>query len=69
MTQLEVAARVAPEDRLLNIEEVALMLGVTTRMVRKLKARGELQYTRVGQRLRFKLAWVEAYLRRGGRGR
>jgi excisionase family DNA binding protein len=55
------------EDTLLTIEQVARRFQLTPRTVRNMVIRGELRATRIGRKvLRFKPAWVEAYL--DGRG-
>ena len=56
-------ARTLP--RLLSIEDVASVLGVSKRTVWRLVASGELRPAgRVGRRLRFRLGDVDAYLER-----
>lgn len=47
---------------LLNKEELAAALGVTTRWVRRALDEGRLPYIKVGRLVRFRLSDVEAYI-------
>jgi excisionase family DNA binding protein len=61
-----------PRDELqtLTLAEVAALLQVTTKTVRKLVLLGELRCLRIGRKvMRFRRAWVQAYLDRAAGGR
>lgn len=49
-------------ERLLDIKEVADILGVDPKSVRRLIDRGELRFKKIGNLLRFKREWVEALI-------
>lgn len=49
-------------DRLLDEQQVADVLNVTARMVRRLRVEGKLPAVRVGRHVRFRPADVAAYL-------
>ena len=51
----------------LNIEDVARLLGVDAKTIRRLMVRGELRATKVGKQIRFKRAWVNDFLERSDR--
>ena len=52
-------------QKMLTLEEVADLLQIRPREVRRLCSQGELEFVRLGSRtLRFKPAWVEALIKR-----
>jgi excisionase family DNA binding protein len=56
-----------PEHTWLTLGELAGMLHITERHVRRLVAENRIPYTEVGGRLRFNLARVQAWLDRNSR--
>lgn len=48
--------------KLYTISTLAEYLGITTRTLATIKARGEIEFVRVGNQVRFTTAQVEAYL-------
>jgi excisionase family DNA binding protein len=59
---LEAAGAPGPTPVTIDAEDVAQMLGVTSRQVRNLATNGDLPATKVGSRWRFRHADVVAYL-------
>jgi excisionase family DNA binding protein len=57
-----VSGSIAEEDRLLNLEDTAALLGVQPRTVRAWVAAGKLPHYRVGWLLKFKRDELEAWL-------
>jgi len=51
-------------QNLYTIETLAKYLGISTRTVATLKARGEIEFVRVGNQVRFTAGQVEAYLQK-----
>lgn len=49
-------------DRHMNLAETAALMGISTRMARKLREEGHLPYTRIGTAVRFRRGDVLAYL-------
>jgi excisionase family DNA binding protein len=51
--------------KMLTLEQVAEQLQIEPRTVRKLCARGELEFVKIGPKtLRFKPEWIEALIKR-----
>ena len=55
----------ADPTKMLTLEQVAEQLQIEPRAVRKLCARGDLEYVKIGPKtLRFKPEWIDALIKR-----
>jgi excisionase family DNA binding protein len=56
-----------PNEPLLDIQEAAKRLRVSTHTVRKLTYKKGLRWTKIGREIRFKREWVEDFIESAGR--
>ena len=54
----------ASDERLLDANEVAFLLGTTTRHLQRLQSSGALPFTRVGGKIRFRRADILEFIQR-----
>jgi len=57
-----VPSKADPEHTWLTLVQLAEMLNITERHIRRLVAENRIPYTKVGGRLRFNLAHIQAWL-------